>query len=408
MADMRPPRISRVIAAAPAGKGVVPAGFPRSMFLGVTTWRKAQFAWIGASGVPWGAVYQYLDEGVNTGRGWAHDWGPAFAADYVRAARRLNLLPVFTYYQLLQSAPHYNMTEAKADLVKLNNAATMKAYYADFTTLLRQLAQVGGPVVIHVEPDLWGYLEATGLAPNALPAAVASSGTADLARYPNTVAGFGAALLHLRDRYAPQVVMAAHVSTWTWSLNTKADLDVAAIARRDAAFMSEAGDWDLFFTDLADRDAAWYQFAGHDHGAHWWDPSNRKFPNFQRLLVWADAFTSAAHRRLVLWQLPIGNKVMDSCNNTSYHYQDNRAQYWLENYPDNPNLAALARVGVIGLLFGSGGSTATDNYDVSGQGVYNPRPINGNTERARFPDDDGGYLRLRAERYYRAGPVPIP
>ncbi|MGC8200760.1 hypothetical protein, partial [Salmonella enterica] len=84
--------------------------------------------------------------------------------------------------------------------------------------------------------------------------------------YPNTFAGFGSALLHLRDLYAPNVVLAAHVSPWMWNLSTSASLDVASIAKRDAAFMTGSGNWDLFFTDLSDRDAAYYHFVVGDGG----------------------------------------------------------------------------------------------------------------------------------------------
>jgi len=40
-------------------------------------------------------------------------------------------------------------------------------------------------------------------------------------------------------------------------------------------------------------------------------------------------------------------------------------------------------------------------------GVTNPAPIDGNGLQAQYAADDGGYLRLRASDYYRAGPVPL-
>src|SRR5579862_9728417 len=50
--------------------------------------------------------YQYLAGGVNTGHGWA-TWNPAgsFVSMYVRESFAAHIMPVFTYYQLLQSAP---------------------------------------------------------------------------------------------------------------------------------------------------------------------------------------------------------------------------------------------------------------------------------------------------------------
>jgi hypothetical protein len=192
-----------------------------------------------------------------------------------------------------------------------------------------------------------------------------------------------------------------------WSLSTDPSLDVASIAKKDAAFMTGTGDWDLFFTDISDRDAAYYQFVYGDGGAHWWDTTNTKFPNFKRLNAWSAAFTSAAQKRLVIWQIPIGNTVMRSENNTNYHYQDNREEYWLNNYPNNQAVADLAQAGVIGLLFGAGAGGPTQNYDAAGDGITNPAPINGNNRTATYSDDDGGLLRLNVGNYYRSGATPL-
>src|ERR1700722_12059066 len=283
----------------------------------------------------------------------------------------------------------------------------MADYYKDFTSLMQQLHQYGGPAVVHVEPDMFGFLQTLNGNPALLTASVASSGDANVAGYPNTVAGFGQALLHLRDLYAPNVIMAAHVSTWLWSTSTSPTLNVTQIAQNDAAFMTGLGNWDLFFTDITDRDAAYYQLVVGDGGAHWWDATNVKYPNFNRLDTWAGAFTAAAHKRLVIWQLPIGNTLMRSCNNTNSHYQDNREQYWLENYPNNQGIDGLAQAGVVGLLFGSGQPGTTANYDTAGDGITNPAPINGNSAVSTYSDDDGGLLRLNVGKYYSSGATQL-
>ena len=62
----------------------------------------------------------------------------------------------------------------------------------------RQRLGLGKPLIIHVEPDLWGYLQQRSSNPNNVSAAVASSGYADVAAYPNTVSGFARALGALR------------------------------------------------------------------------------------------------------------------------------------------------------------------------------------------------------------------
>src|SRR3954453_15024698 len=77
--------------------------------------------------------YQYLAGGVNTGAGWS-TWNPggSFVARYVRESRAARLVPVFTYYQLLQSrSPACGGGEDRADRCRLRDAALMRAYWAD-------------------------------------------------------------------------------------------------------------------------------------------------------------------------------------------------------------------------------------------------------------------------------------
>jgi hypothetical protein len=357
------------------------------------------------SGVHWALCYQYIASGVLPGQTWATHWGTNFAYDYAKSAHAAGCLPEFDYYQVV---PTTGKEGASAEHGTLENTAIMADYYKDFTTLLQQIHNYGGKAVVHVEPDLWAYLETLNANSALLTASVASSGNVDVGAYPNTVAGFGRALLHLRDLYAPNVIMAAHVSTWLWSLSTEPSLNVTQIAKNDAAFMSGTGNWDLFYTDISDRDAAYYQYVLGDGGAHWCDAANKKYPNFNRLTVWAGAFTAAAHKRLVIWQIPVGNTLMRSCANTNHHYQDNREQYWLDNYPNNSNIGALAQAGVIGLIFGPGNVGTTDVYDAAADGITNPAPIDGNSGVSVHTDDDGGLLRLNVGKYYSSGAAPLP
>jgi hypothetical protein len=254
---------------------------------------------------------------------------------------------------------------------------------------MKQLAAVGGPVVVDVEPDMWGYLEPSGLMQSV---SVASSGDPDLASLPNTAAGLQQAYVTLRNIYAPKVILAAHVSTWLWNTSTDCSVNVASIAANDADFMTGAN-WDLYFTDIA------YGDAGAPRGT-WWDANNVACPNFSVLNSWAAAFTKDAGKRVVLWQTPAGNTIYDTDNNTAWHYQDNRAQYWLQNYPGDGHLAALATAGVVGILFTGGEPSPTDIYDAAGDGTTNPPAINGNTAKSTVRDDDGGGLRAWTLNYY--------
>ncbi len=403
----------------------LPPGLPPTFWMGLAN-GPADLGWMTGSGVPWNARYQYLAGGVNTGSGWA-TWWPGngdFARDYLTTSRANGYLPVFTYYQLLQSLPHQGANEAEQDLNNVNNAATMAAYYQDFALLLQRCAAYGQPVVIHVEPDFWGFMQGQVRygSNNAadIPAAVTRSGYPGVQGYPDTVQGFAYALLHLRDSIAPNALLAIHASHWGGAgpdigISHDPGLDAAALGRAAGHFLGTAGifnnppglsHWDLIFVDPTDRDADWFRLVGNDGGAHWWDPADVTFPNFARYRAWVAALSSSSGLRIVLWQMPLGNTRMRSVNDTPGHYQDNRTIYFLDG--SAPHLPEWIQAGVIGILWGAGLAGCTTNTDAANDGITNPAPINGNTAVATVSDDDGGYLRAQAAAYYSRGALPLP
>jgi hypothetical protein len=142
--------------------------------------------WMTTSGVPWRYRYQYLAGGVNTGGNWLTWQDPAkpqgqFALDYLSNSNQNGYVPVITYYELLQSTPSTGGNESDRDFNNLNNAQTMNAYYQNFKVLMQKAGQFGQLVVVHVEPDLWGYLQQRAGSGDAgsLTASVASSGVAE-------------------------------------------------------------------------------------------------------------------------------------------------------------------------------------------------------------------------------------
>src|SRR2546428_3699671 len=194
----------------------------------------SDLSWMTSSGVPWKYRYQYLSGGVNTGSGW-ETWNipsGAFATFYMDASLANGYIPVFPYYELLQSTPSSGANESDRDYNNLNNTATMNAYYANFKLLMQKAGTFGQKVVVNVEPDLWGYLQqrAAGGDASTLTASVASSGFADVAGYPNTAQGFGRALLHLRDLYGSNAIMAIHASGWGSGIDVNSSTDPAVNA----------------------------------------------------------------------------------------------------------------------------------------------------------------------------------
>ena len=68
-------------------------------------------------------------------------------------------MPAFVYYNMLQSSGPSGGSEAGNDLAHLASPATMQAYYADWALLMHKIGAFGKPVLVIVEPDLWGYIE---------------------------------------------------------------------------------------------------------------------------------------------------------------------------------------------------------------------------------------------------------
>ena len=134
----------------------LPEGWPHTLQLGLSDAPGGAAAL--RRSAPFGFRYQYLAGGVNTGHGWS-TWNPdgTFASMYAADSWRHGEIPVLTYYQLLQSAPSGG-GEAHADLANLRDPSTMAAYWNDVRLLFSRI-RGPKPVVVHVEPDLWGYLE---------------------------------------------------------------------------------------------------------------------------------------------------------------------------------------------------------------------------------------------------------
>ncbi len=396
-------------ASASAGLPAAPAGLPNYFSFGLSN---NDTTWMTGSGVPWNARYQYLSGGANTGNGWA-TWNSngSFATSYINASRSANLIPVFIYYQILQSAPAYD------EYGNLNNAATMRAYFDDFKLLMQKCATAGGTIWVDLEPDLTGTMQqqSSNTADNAAlqTAAVASSGQTDVQGYPNNFRGVYQALVHLRDVYAPNVSLGLDMSPFGASddivlaLRNDPTYDWQGHATRTATYLNSLGPgFQALFYNPSDRDAAWYQLTQGSN--RWWDDTNTRQPTFDTMLSWLTTVVTQTGKRALLWQVPNGNRVYRTMNNTDGHYQDNRAEYFLNPTTGRAHIQQWANAGVLGILFGAGVGSQSHYYDTKGDGVTNPAAINGNTTTATDADDDGGYIRRQTAAYYAQGTVPLP
>ena len=360
---------------------------------------------------PFDYRYQYLAGGVNTGDGWP-TWNPngSFVTMYARESFAAHVTPVFTLYTIRQSLPGRDVgDEAKADLGNLANTTTMRDWYANARLLFKRAGAFKKRVIVHVEPDLWGYVQQAAPRDDAskVPAAVASTGDPDLKGLPNDVSGFARAVVRLRNRYAPRVRLGYHLSVWGTkvdiALQDPPDKPVDALGRRAARFYRSLGaHFDMTFAEFDDRDSGFNQFVYGDGGASWWNAAD-----FRRDVRFDRVYSRNAHQRIVKWQIPLGNTLMRAMDVTWGHYRDNRVQWLLGGSGGRKHLRAYRDAGVIALLFGGGADGTTCACDARGDGVTNPPPKHGNTRSSLSADDDGGYFRDRVRRYYQAGALGL-
>lgn len=391
--------------------GAIPPAVGSNFMLGLSS-LPGDYPWLTQSALPWSARYTYLTGGANTANNWTYWNSPSgqYATYYLNDSAAANCLPVFTYYQILAANPRSYDETLPAYSAKFADAACMRSYYADFKLLMKKCAAFNKPVIVHVEPDTWGYMMMTKTSPVNYPVKVAASGHADATGLPDTAVGFAQMLVRLRNLYAPKTLLALHASPWCAgtdiTLNTNTAYDIRANANRTGAWLNALGSgWNLVFVDVADRDAGYKQIVRGQNT--WWNENDVSLPNFDQAARWIGFLNRKMSRRVIVWQIPIGNTKMRSCNNTWSHYQDNRVQYFLDAAYGQTHLAKWAQMGVIGLLFGRGDTNTTSNTDAAGDGITNPVAINGNTRTATFADDDGGYFRERATAYFKA-PLHIP
>jgi hypothetical protein len=309
----------------------LPHGWPHTLQIGLTESPGKH------APVHLGFRYQYL------AGGWT-GWNPngTFASLYVQDSWAHDVIPVLSYYVVLQSGQSLG-DEAATDLGHLRDPQLMEAYWQDVTLLFQRVAGKK-PVVVHVEPDLWGYLE------QANATALASQ--------------FAQKWISLRNQYAPNVLLAYHMSGW----GTKHDIvyedppdaTVKRYALRSAAFYSALrAHFDLSFEDFSDRDAGFYE-KQQGNGKTWFTPAD-----FRRHLLYGATFVRAAKLRMVAWQIPLGNTFLDD---TWGHYRDNRVQ-WLLGAGNRAHLRAYADAGYIGFMFG-GGADGTTSASTDGGYFY--------------------------------------
>jgi hypothetical protein len=293
---------------------------------------------------------------ANTGPGcawwgcWQYDKDPpgAYARSFFSNASTNGEVPMISYYQLLQAS---GATEGAGEVTAASNAAFMTRYFADWRFLLQQIGSA--TVMLHIEPDFWGYAEQGGQGPHAIAAAVASANAIDCASEENSIAGMGRCMVSMVRKYAPKALVGLHASAWSTNMdvagNTNPSFDIAGEAQKTAAFLVACGAdiSDYLVVEASDRDAGYYQSIGK---TTWWDATNTKLPTFHQDFAWLKALAEAAQKPLVDWQLPVGNMGLPNKTNA---WQDNRVDYFFAHTSE------LAATHMVAFAFGAGAGDQT-------------------------------------------------
>ncbi|HUT79008.1 MAG TPA: hypothetical protein VM285_15020, partial [Polyangia bacterium] len=292
-----------------------------------------------------------------------------FVIDFVEQTADLGGVPMITYYIWFSVAGD---VEGAPEIAALQDGPAVAAYFADLRFLLGLLADLEVPVVLHLEPDLWGYGHQVDDDPSLIPVALEAAAVPECEDLPDTLAGFARCLLALARGLAPNVLVGFHASAWGAGadalINSDDDFDLAGHAGETAAFMTALGAYeaDLIVVEMSDRDAG--------YNDRWWDPVNETLPDFQQALAWTSALGDGLGLAPLWWQVPYGHiGLPDVCD----QYQDNRLDYFF----DHPG--EFADGGAIGVAFGAGAGCMTT------------------------AESDGGSFIERAAAYGEAGGPPL-
>ncbi|HEX4336896.1 MAG TPA: hypothetical protein VH062_13345 [Polyangiaceae bacterium] len=378
-----------------SASGAIPAGLPATMQVGL--FEDTGDTWMKSSGVPWSTRYRYFT------KGWVNNWGygsydGTWGLQFLQECATQGYIPAVQYYQIVDEAGG----SESAMLSKVQNATTMRSYFGDFKIFMQRVKDFGKPVVVMLEADGFGFLEQqSNDNPNA-PAAIASTGMAELAGLPNTVAGWGLAFLQIRKAVgATNAILGVHVSDWA----SGKDLSYVSVTdslgpevNKVYSFLSPLGlgtnvtgkTYDFLVGDPLDRDSDYYRIT--QNLDRWWDASDTasiSSKSFNRYAEWLRLWNVKANRRWILWQIPLGNsnqKNVDNNGSPSQGYKDNRPEYFFGS--GTAHISKFADVGVIGLLFGAG---------ATGQSSY---------QNDQYTDGQL-FMKTRAGAILKAGGVPL-
>ena len=304
--------------------------------------------------------YHYLN-GISTGGGWV-TWNqsPDYPSKRITEAKAHGQVPMLTYYCLAANGDR--------NLSVLTDATFLKTYFKDFAQALDSIKAGGGPVVVHDEPDFWGYmLQETvknGGDPTKIKVSISQWGAPECAGEPDDVVGLAHCKLKLYRARAPNALVGFHASAWGSNVdvdrNRDPKFDVVGEGNKTVAFFKTLGfdKADFVATDPSDRDAGCYE-ANHQPMCqciktntykcddYYWDESNTTLPNFKQHLTWVKSVSDGLRLPVIWWQIPYGSPS-GTAGGAVGAWRDNRVHYFFAHVDE------LVAAGGVGAVWGVG------------------------------------------------------
>ncbi|HAT09728.1 MAG TPA: hypothetical protein DCS97_03870 [Planctomycetes bacterium] len=313
-----------------------------------------------------------------------------------------------TWYGLAEAPPAlYKPTPAAATPVNAKVKSTMIAYWQIYKKALLMAKEFEDvDCVMQIEPDEWGHLLLScGFDFNKDGVVlVGGSGMPELKGIPDTVKGWSRAFRLLRDLYAPHVILAANPSAWDWHGRMSGEAWGGYLNGMEVNLQNG---WDLFITQLHDWDRGQARNGAKAKYPPYTEADTvSRFESVDNWCSWTKPIHEATGMWGVAWQLPQGNWTYATVDGSDGHAMDNVTELLLENHPKNRVAERMVASGVCMWIYSLGGDGANVT-DAKKDGITNPKPYPGNKgKKSEYPDDDGGYLRLKGAEYFR-NPVPI-
>jgi hypothetical protein len=335
--------------------GSIPASLPQRIGWGTNAWSDTPGQdWQVNSGVAWDYVYQYITYGWES-------WGSNFVSRFVNHAWDNHFIPLVTVYNMLATPPASGEGGVPY-AAKLQSASTVQLYLTSLRNAAQE-AKGSHPVIFVIEPDFFGFMQQLSNDPANRPPGVKPNDPSsypvalNISGYPNTLAGFGHYLVDMIHAEAPNVLVAPEASFWAMNTSLWSLTHAEAIqnGQATAQFILDAvgNNADMLVVEWGDRDS------GYDPThAPFWDITDQVEPRATRAILWENALSRQAGKRLILWQMPVGNMALD--NLSCYHYQDNRAAYAFAHPRD------LFDAGIVGVVFGGGQGCSTQVWTDGG------------------------------------------